>query len=321
MTERTLTMLRTAAGSPPWVTQCKAFQALGCRIVAADSESSSVGFHFADAAYVVPRAKDAGYIDRILEICERESVDIFLPALDEELESCARHRDRFEAIGTMLLVSNPSALAICTDKLRTYDFYRNLGIPTPSTVAAEDYRVECFDRYPLIIKPRAGRGSTGVYSAKSHEETVFFCSYVVDAVVQECLTGMEYTIDVLAGVDSEVLILSARKRLATDSGISSKGVTDWRNDFVAPIKNMVKALRLVGPLNVQCFVSLEGRISFTEINARLAGTSILTQASGVPYFEGILALARGERPDPWIKPSAPLIMYRYWNEFYQRPGE
>ena len=44
---RPLTLLRTAAGSPPAVTQYRAFHALGCRIVAADCDARSVGFSFA----------------------------------------------------------------------------------------------------------------------------------------------------------------------------------------------------------------------------------------------------------------------------------
>jgi carbamoyl-phosphate synthase large subunit len=320
MTPKPLTLLRTAAGSPPTVTQYRAFQALGCRIVAVDCEPGAVGFHFADAAYRVPRVGAPGYLERMLEICAREGVELFLPALDEELQVCGRNRERFQALGTRLLLSGPRPLWVCADKLRMFQFFRACDLPTPLTVAAEDYGPGRFQRYPVIVKPRSGRGGAGVHLARSHAEAAFFCGYLGRAVVQERLEGMEYTIDVLASEASEVLILSARERLATESGVSSRGATRWRQELLAPVATLVRELALVGPVNIQAFVSAAGQLAFTEVNARLAGTAILSQAAGVPLFQGILALARGLRPEPWLKPSPPLAMARFWDEVYHRPG-
>ena len=316
-----LTLLRTAAGSAPTVTQYKAFRALGCRIVAADCDPGSVGFHFADAACVVPRVGDPLYLERMLELCRREAVDLFLPALDEELALCGEHRERFAAQGIRLLLSGPEALAVCADKLRMAQCFEALGIPAPRTVAAEDYREGTFARYPLVVKPRSGRGGAGVHLARNHREAAFFARYVERAVVQECLEGVEYTIDVLAGLDSGLRVLSPRQRLATESGVSSRGLTHWREGLLEPVRTLVRRLGMVGPLNFQCFAGPDGRVAFTEINARMAGTAILSQAAGVPLFEGILDLALGREPQPWLKPCPPLLMYRYWDELFRTPGK
>ena len=319
VTTAPVTLLRTAAGSTNTVTQYRVFQSLGCRIVAADCDPASVGFHFAERASVVPRVADPGYLEAILALCAREEVTLFLPALDEELGLLAGHQDRFEAAGTRLLISSPGPLAICLDKLLTYQFFKKIGISTPRTVAAEHFGPRSFERYPLIVKPRAGRGSAGVHVARNEREAAFFCTYVENPVVQQALQGVEYTLDVLADLDSEVVILSPRQRLATESGISSKAVTHWVDAFLGPVCCMVKALGLVGPLNVQCFVSAEGEVAYTEINARLAGTAILSQAAGVPLFQGILDLACGRRPAPWLKPCEPLLMFRHWEETFLQP--
>ena len=319
LASRSLTLMRSAAGSPPTVTQYRAFRALGCRIVAVDSDSRSVGFAFADAAHVVPRVGEPAYLGRMLEICRLEGVELFLPALDEELALCSVHRDLFEAVGTRVLVSGPGALEVCTDKLRTFELFRELGIPTPRTLPAEAYREGAFAGFPVVVKPRSGRGGAGVHVARDHREAAFFVAGAERAVVQEHCPGEELTLDVLADLDSQVRILSARRRLAVESGISSKGATCWREELLAPVRRMVGALGLVGPLNVQCFVA--ATTLFTEINARIAGTAILTQAAGVPYFQGILDLARGRAPEPWLKPAQPLVMYRYWEEAFQKPAE
>lgn len=321
MPDAAFTLLRTAAGSPPTVTQYKAFRALGCRIVAADCDPASVGFHFADAAYVVPRVGAPDYLERMLAVCRAEAVDLFLPALDEELALCGEHRQRFAAQGTRTLLSGPRALAVCADKLAMYKCFRSLGIPTPHTLPAEDYREGAFAGYPLVVKPRRGRGGAGVHLARNHAEAEFFARYVDRAVVQEALAGVEYTLDVLATTDSQVAVFSPRQRLATESGISSKGLTQWRADLLGPVRILVKALGMVGPLNFQCFVGPGGEVAFTEVNARLAGTAILSQAAGVPLFEGILNLARDRTPRPWLQPASPLLMFRYWDEVFCPPGQ
>lgn len=317
---RPLTLLRTAAGSPPSVTQFRAFQALGCRVVAADCDPLSVGFPFADAARVVPRAGAAEYLEAMLDLCREERVDLLLPALDEELVLCSRNRARFEALGTRVLVSGPDALAVCTDKLLTYTFFRSQGIPTPRTVPAEAYRDDAFPAFPLVVKPRCGRGGAGVRVARDADEAAFLAARVEHGVVQAFCAGGELTVDLLADPHSEVVLLSPRRRLAVESGISSKGATCWHDGLLEPLRRMVKALGLVGPLNVQCFLGEEGPV-FTEINARLAGTAILTQAAGVPYFEGILEVAAGRTPSPWLRPAEPRILLRYWEDHLLAPGE
>ncbi|BDU71225.1 ATP-grasp domain-containing protein [Mesoterricola silvestris] len=317
--QRPLTLLRTAAGSPPSVTQYRAFQDLGCRIVAADCDGRSVGFRFADASHVVPRVGEPAYLDRMVDICRLEGVDLFLPALDEELVLCASNLARFESAGTRVLVSGPRALAVCTDKLLTFGMFRDLGIPTPRTIAAAEYREGAFAAYPVVVKPRSGRGGAGVHVARDHAEAAFYAARVPDPIVQEHCAGEELTLDVLADLESELVVLSPRRRLAVDSGISSKGATCWREDLVEPVRRMVKALGLVGPVNVQCFAGETPR--FTEINARIAGTAILSQAAGVPYFQGILDLGRGRVPEPWLKPCRPMVMYRYWEESFQAGGD
>jgi hypothetical protein len=40
----------------------------------------------------------------------------------------------------------------------------------------------------------------------------------------------------------------------------------------------------------------------------------------VPLFEGILDLAQDRSPEPWLKPAAPLVMFRYWEEVFRQPG-
>ena len=321
-TSKPLTILRTATGSAPSVSQIRNFQDRGLRVVAVDSDPLSVGFTFADAAYQVPVASAPDYLETLLDICEAEQVDWLVPNLDEELVLLARNRPRFEAIGTRLLLSDTSVVSTCTDKLKTSSFFESHGIPAPRTLdGTAKLEPEDILSYPQIVKPRAGRGSAGVYVAHDWEEVQFYIQRSRQPVVQEMARGIEYTIDALGDFEGNPVIVSPRKRLQTESGISSKGVNAWEEEIVHWVKKIVRELPIIGPANIQCFLADDGTVSFTEVNARIAGTCILTVAAGVPFFEGIIALLRGETPPEYLRPAKPLVMLRYWSEVYLTPEQ
>ncbi|MBV9303138.1 MAG: ATP-grasp domain-containing protein [Acidobacteriaceae bacterium] len=312
-----ISMLRTAAGSAPAVSQCAYFQRLGARIIAADSNPLSVGLFTADRGCCVPRANAPEYIDALLEICKVEKVNAFLPALDEELLKVHSATNRFEQVGTMVLLSGQETLEICSDKWKLYEFFSKHNFPTVPTRKAADARRSADQiGLPQLIKPRRGRGSTDIYVARTPPELKFFIEYVEDPVVQRFIKGSEYTIDVLADWNSEAVVIAPRRRIAAESGISYKGQLVWNTEMVAMVERVVSSLKLVGPANIQCFIDEKGELLFTEVNARLAGSSILTAAAGVPLYQGILDMICGRTPAKCIHAPQDLVMLRYWAELY-----
>lgn len=308
-----LTILRTAAGSAPTVTQYHVFQKLGMRVVAADCDPLSVGFAFANAAYQTPLVSSPLYFDALIEICRRERVDWVLPALDEELLILAARHTELEACGARLLSSPLACLETCVDKRATYDFFRSQGIPTPATWEPGSPPLADF---PVIVKPRQGRGSTSVYVARDARELQFFGGYVNRPVIQEFMTGREMTVDVLADFASNPLFIRPRYRLKAESGISYKGAMTEHPVVVEWVKKIVRTLGLIGPANIQCFVDQHGGARFTEINARLAGSVALTFEADPPFACALATMLDGGSPQPASAPAKSLIMLRYWSEIF-----
>jgi carbamoyl-phosphate synthase large subunit len=309
------TVMRTAAGAsvaPFTIQQLRSVPDV--RVIAVDIDRYASGFHFADAAYVVPRVGSPGFLERMLEICERESVDLLFPDLDEELVLLAEARERFHAVGTRVLVSASSALAVCTDKFRTHQFFVANEIPSPHSVLPEEIpeRVE----FPLIVKPRSGRGGSGVHRVRNRRELDFFLDYVDRPIVQECLEGMEYTVDTMSDLEGRYLYCSVRERLATDSGISTRGRTVVHGEIAGMVERIVGLLGLVGPGCVQCFELPGGELRFTEINPRIAGSAVLSMAAGAPIVTDAVRLARGEEPEGLRSYRPGTVMLRYWEQIF-----
>jgi carbamoyl-phosphate synthase large subunit len=120
----------------------------------------------------------------------------------------------------------------------------------------------------------------------------------------------------LADWNSEAVVIAPRRRIAAESGISYKGQLASNSDMVQMVREMVRALKLIGPVNIQCFIDSRGQLLFSEINPRLAGSSILTAAAGIPLYEGIVDMIRGRTPSVCLDSSQDLVMLRYWSELY-----
>ncbi len=323
-TERNLDlkMLRTAGGSAPAVSQTEYWHRLGVQVVCVDSNPLSIGLFTSDRGYCVPLASAPNYIETLIRICEEESVTAFLPALDEELLDVQAATPRFAEVGTTVLLSGRPTLELCTDKWSMYQFFSKHGFPTVKTrKGSEAYTSISDSELPQLIKPRHGRGSTGIFVAKAREELKFFLGYVNDPIVQPYIRGTEYTIDVLADWNSEAVVIAPRRRIAAESGISYKGQLASHGEMVAIAAEMVRALKLIGPANIQCFVDHQGQLLFTEVNARLAGSSILTAIAGIPLYEGVVDMIQGRTPATCIAPTQDLVMLRYWSELYLPPDQ
>ena len=310
------TVLRTAAGSPVAPFVIKALKAIpDVRVIAVDADPLSCGFAFADNHYVVPLVSAEDFLDVLLDVCKRESVDVLFPDLDEELPLLAEARERFQAVGTRVLVSEPSALDQCRDKYRTFEFFRAHDIPTPETWLPEQLPGVSRLRFPLIVKPRSGRGSTDVFKVTDPDALDRALARVPDALVQQFIDGVEYTIDTLSDLDGGFLYASIRQRLATDSGISVKGRTVLDRPLSVLAGRIVDALPLVGPGCVQGLKDADG-IKFTEINPRIAGGVPLSIAAGAPLLSDVMRLVRGE---PTVGPVAyrgGMLMLRFWDEAF-----
>lgn len=308
------TVLRTAAGSPvaPFVIRALK-QIPDVRVVAVDTDPLSSGFAFADRHHVVPLAGAPEFLDTLLDVCKRESVDVLLPDLDEELALVTEASDRFASIGTQVIVSSPAAIGRCRDKYRTFRFFRTRGIATPETWLPEELAAVPSLRAPMIVKPRSGRGSSHVFKVESPEQLASALRRVPDPLVQEFVGGTEYTVDTLSDLEGRFLYCSIRQRLATDSGISVKGRTVVDPRIAAAVRRIAEALPLVGPGCIQG-IEDESGVKFTEINPRLAGGVPLSIAAGAPILADLIRLARGEPPTGPTAFRAGLLMLRFWDE-------
>lgn len=288
MSQATLNILFSAAGRRVSLLRHfrRSLDALGVKgeILAADAGRSAPAAMVADRQIQVPRVNAPDYIERMLAVCAENRVGMLFPLIDTDLLLLAQNRERFAALGTRVVVSSEASVALSFDKRLTYAFFREHGIDTPA-VFDEDQLEDCGAlRFPLLIKPWDGSCGVGVTRIRNAEELAFFLHYVPHAMVQELVTGEEFTCDVLAGLDGKVRCVVPRKRLEIRGGEVSKGLTMKDPAIMAAAQKVVECLPgAMGCITVQCFRQADGRLRFIEINPRFGGGFPLALHAGADF--------------------------------------
>ena len=111
---------------------------LAGRIVCTDINGLAPTLYLADAKYRLPRSAEAGFGDSLMDIGIREKVSLIVPFIDPDLPVLASLQPSLIQQGLRALISPPEAIAICRDKIRTHDFLKSYGYPTPDILSLEE---------------------------------------------------------------------------------------------------------------------------------------------------------------------------------------
>ncbi|SDF26232.1 carbamoyl-phosphate synthase large subunit [Halorubrum xinjiangense] len=345
--ESDLTVLMTGAGAPGAsgiVRSLRATDEREIEIVGVDMDEEAYGFALVDESYTVPAGGADGYVDRLLDVAERESVDVVLPLTTAEIEPLAAAREAFDAA---VMVSDPGPLAVANDKGQLYEYLAEEGFSSAPAYRRVDTReafVEAVEALgypdaPVCFKPPVASGMRGfrVLDERTDRLTrlleekpdtaVTTLSEVLpvlssaesfpELAVMEYLPGEEYSVDVLAMGD-EVGPVIPRSRARTRAGISFEGTVERRADLIDEAAAICRGLGLEYNVNVQFKYDADGTAKVIEINPRVAGTIVMCVGAGanLPYLGVKHAL--GE-PIPPVDVEWGTRMVRYWQELFRSP--
>ena len=282
----------------------------GGNVITTDMNNLSPGLYFGSKHYIVPLTSDPQYIPIIKSICFRERIHLLIPTIDDELPLFGRHKDDFKATGIHVAVSSEQTGLICNDKYRTSQFLRERGIPFARTWMPEELDFTLL-KYPLFLKPRAGRGSVGAFPIGNERELRFFLEYVPDPVVQEFLPGKEFTIDLLADFGGKVISVVPRERMVVRSGVTDRGQTLNHSGMIQLAIRTAETLDIRGPANIQVKLN-DGIVTPFEVNPRFSGGIPLTIAAGADFPAWLIEMCSGRNIRPCIgKFTNRLIMACY----------
>jgi carbamoyl-phosphate synthase large subunit len=307
-------VLVTGAGGPAGVAVIQELRKRGHHTIAVDADPTAVGLRLADEHAVVPVFSDPAYIASLVRAATVSNAQALICTVAEEYPALLAGMPFLEEAHVKLQLPTLEAAQTCTDKWQFAECLRTAGLSSPATGLGTDDGVPG----PWVVKPRFGRGSRDVFYAKTRKELADALKACPTPIVQSQVRGREFTCDVLMDATGAMAGGVARWRLETRAGISTKGETFDNADVLHLSGQVLKAVGLIGPANVQGFVCDDGAVVVHEVNPRFSGGLPLSLAAGADLVEEYVRSIMGATVRPERLVGRPgVTMLRYFSEVFE----
>ncbi len=269
------------------------------QVVAVDPDLMAPARYAAQVAVAAPRFDDPAYLPAIRELVAEHDVDLVLPLTDLDIELLGRAH---EEDGLPALVAPHEVARRTFDKLECARLLAQHGLPTPLTVTPD--RLDELGGFPVVVKPRQGSGSRGIFFADDAEQVEFLERYAGEPVVVQRRYGGEHvSLDCLGDRDGRCLNVIPRAMLESRGGELVKGTILGDPELIEIGRALMEALGVRGPGMVQLFRDPELGIGIHDVNLRFGGGFpglMFGALPGQTYPELIVRMAAGERVEPHV---------------------
>jgi carbamoyl-phosphate synthase large subunit len=311
-------ILVTAAGSGPGVAVVKALRlaaGFDAFVVAVDMSDRAAGLFLAHERALVPRAEDAGYLDRILEVATEHAVNMIIPIFDTETPVFAQAGKRFRQQGIHVAVNPLGCILKANDKALSFAVCAAAGIAQPP-------RFEHPDRadpaaYPIVGKPLQGVGAKGLVMLEAPGGLPPWIDPAA-FIWQSWIRGPEYSIDTFGDPDSAGFVAVPRLRRLVKAGQMVDGETVDDPALTGFAREVCRAFGARDVCCVQVIRDAGGGLYFIEINPRYGTGVSLTIQAGVhlPRLQWLSAFAPESITPDLLRFRAGAGVIRYWEEIY-----
>lgn len=214
-------ILCTGAGGPAGINFIQSLRLAPEKMTIVGTEANKFFMHLAptEKRYLVPRAIDPAYVDRLNEIIRLERIDFLHAQPDVEVEAVSENREKIDAD---IFLPSKAAVRACQDKLESAKVWKQKGVPVARTVELRSEKDidRAFQELgsPIWIRARHGAGGKGSTPADNRETAVSWIQYWKarkvkwEFIAQEHLPGRNFAFHSL-WQNGELVTSMARERL------------------------------------------------------------------------------------------------------------
>ena len=287
-------------------------------VIATDMSPYAPALYEADRFYLVPRITEPGYLEQILEICQKEKIDGVLSLIDPELSLLAKNREQFDALGVTVIGSDYALCERSLDKMEMYRWLREHGYCCARSYTDKEQFFADVDAgrigYPVFVKPVRGSASIAINKAYDRETVEFLFSRDEGLMIQEFLNGQEIGADVYIDmISGEVVSIFTKKKLVMRAGETDKGMSFKDDALFNLIVRFVKESGFRGQIDIDIFL-VDGDYYISEVNPRFGGGYPHAYECGVDHMERICDNLEGKVTLPSIGCYTEGIVMMKYNE-------
>lgn len=326
MNKKNLNILITGSGGPAVPSMIKIIKNYRkCNIIAVDMNKNSAGFFLSDKFYIIPSGKSSKFKKSIKKILIENNINLVISVVDEELITLS---DLCEKMDIICIQPKKTFIKDCLDKKKFGDLQKKIGLNDLNTKLLSELSLSNKKNidYPIILKPRFGRGSRNIYKINSSKELNKILKKITTSydrwIIQKFISGSEYTVSVVnfGNKDNYVII---PKLIILKEGITKIAKSIYNKKIENACCLILNKLDPQGPFNVQCVIDNKNKQVFIfEINPRYSTSTTLTVASGLDEINLIIDIAIGKKVNlnkkNWDKN---VMMIRNYTDYFSNKYE
>ena len=252
----------------------KAIKDSGNRVIGSDISDFNHAKVMCDDFILMPKYNDKNLWKKISKLLDEYNIDIVIPSFDETLLGWSERVNFFRNKNIKVIISPIETIKTFQDKWIAFKYFKNLKILTPESSLKPEFE---------IIKPRIGRGSSGIFLNDFKSEID-----MTNMISQKKIIGQEFTVDCFFDIKCKPIYIIPRKRLNVIDGKSSKGIVVKNSKIEDIVKKISSNIQFNGPVNFQFFVTSKENVYILEINTRIAGGMALGFAASDNWIELII---------------------------------
>ena len=295
-----------------------AVRPFGGRVYATNTTSDATGFFSADESRIVPPSASNEYVDVMVELCKEWNVRLLFSLHDWDAPVLARAKDRFLAVGTILVMGSPVLLATCLDKYKTCKAMEKIGVRCPRTVLSRESALTELS-FPMVVKPRWGQGSLGLFKVddsdeleaavmlaeKNAREFAVACREIdvsqPQVVIQECISAQEYGCDIVNDLSGGFRRAFVKRKFAMRSGETDAAESVDCPEIQEVARRVAKWSGHLGCMDSDWFFEAGDEPILIELNPRFGGGYPFSHCAGVNVPLACINWAMGKDNEDWCK--------------------
>lgn len=286
----------------------------GVRVLGADSVEDCVGRFFVEKQFKLPVVSDNDFISSLMNILNREKVDIYLPTNSNETRIIAYYAEEIKKrTSTKFLISPLQTYDSLDNKADANENLLEIGIPVPKCV--EEFECE----YPIIMKKDIGSGSNGTIIIDNKEIHRAYKESFSNFSFYHIIHGPEFTVDCMFDDMGKLIGMNQRERVKINGGAVSISRNNNTFDISPWINKIIHKWLFRGCVNFQ-YILEDGVPYFIDVNLRFpAGGLPLSVESGLNIPKLIVEVLNKNVVEQFFlsKEKSSLSMYRYYEEIFE----
>lgn len=305
----------------PVIRSLRESDALDCRIVGLAYENLEPGIYMeglVDKTYQIPypsSGKEAVW-ERIMEIHQKENIDILFPNFDAELYTFMLLEDDLKAKGIRMFLPTMEQFEERQKfNLNKYGDKYGVKVPQSKTLTSlNDLSIikDDFD-FPVLVKGKFYDAYVAYNTDQiQNQYNKISSKWGLPVIIQEFVKGTEVNVVALGdGNGNTIGAVPMRKQYITDKGKAWGGIVIADEELIRITRDLIRKTKWRGGMELEMILSSDGEYYLIEINPRLPAWVYLAVGAGQNLPEAMVKLALEEEVAPMENYTLGTMFIRY----------